>query len=61
MEAEAIAALLNMTLKLSEKAFKPRFLRLVEWAATAPAGADSATGRAATLFAAANALTARLR
>ena len=61
VEAEAIAALLNLTLKLSEKAFKPRFLRLIEWAATPPAGADSAVGRATTLFAAAHALTARLR
>ncbi len=61
VEAEAIAALLNLTLKLSEKAFKPRFLRLTEWAATPPAGADAAVGRATTLFAAAHALTARLR
>ena len=61
VEAEAIAALLNLTLKLSEKAFKPRFLRLTEWAATPPAGADAAVGRATTLFAAAYALAARLR
>jgi hypothetical protein len=61
VEAEAIAALLALTLKLSEKAFKPHFLRLAEWATTPPAGADAATGRAATLFAAAHTLASRLR
>lgn len=65
MEAAAVDTLLALTLKLSEKAFKPRFLRFLEWAATAPPGADQRPGpplgRAAALFGAVHALTSRLR
>ena len=65
VESAAIDTLLALTLKLSEKAFKPRFLRFLEWAATAPAGAQQQgglpLGRAAALFGAVHALTSRLR
>lgn len=41
IEDAAIQLILRLTLKLTEPAFKPLFLRLVDWAATLPAsGAD---------------------
>lgn len=42
VERAAVAALEALTVKLSERAFKPLFLRLVEWArATLPAAAGA--------------------
>lgn len=41
VEGAALSALAAFCLKLSEKAFKPLFIRLQEWAAAAKHGAQS--------------------
>lgn len=71
VESAAVAALEAMTLKLSERIFKPLFLRTVEWARApgAPSVSDSgekSTGshhstRPAVLFAISAALTRRMQ
>jgi U3 small nucleolar RNA-associated protein 10 len=38
VEKAAVSVLVTATMKLSEKQFKPLFLRLLSWASTAPAG-----------------------
>lgn len=38
VESASVALLVALTLKLSEKRFKPLFLRIFEWASTQPAG-----------------------
>lgn len=43
IERAAAATLVAATMKLSEKQFKPLFLRLLAWASTAPAGEPSET------------------
>jgi hypothetical protein len=44
-EASAVAALVELTLKLSELQFKPLFLRLLEWAAPPATAAASPAGQ----------------
>ena len=67
VEAAAVAAFVALTLKLSEGQFKPLFLRLLDWAGSAPPGAGAAEAGAArvargiALAALANALAERLR
>lgn len=72
VEAAALDALVELTMKLSETRFKPLFFRLVEWAtASAPPAVDSSKAaaavsssplpRAVALLAAANVLSERLR
>jgi U3 small nucleolar RNA-associated protein 10 len=67
VEAAAVRGLVALVMKLSEARFKPLFLRLVEWSSAlstpeSPPGAEPGyLGRMAALFAAASALTERLR
>jgi len=72
VEAAALGALVELTMKLSETRFKPLFFRLVEWATvSAPPVVDSSKAaavvsssplpRAVALLAAANVLSERLR
>jgi U3 small nucleolar RNA-associated protein 10 len=65
VEAAAVAAFVELTMRLSEARFTPLFYRLVEWATAAPAGeGDAAAGalaRRVALFSLANALAERLR
>jgi hypothetical protein len=61
-ERHAVATLVALTLKLSEAKFKPMFLRLLEWANNPLPGTSAAPiGRVITLFAAASALSEKLR
>ncbi len=65
-EKAALTTLVALVMKLSEARFRPMFLRLVEWSASAAAdqemGVEGAgRGRAVALFGAAGALTERLR
>lgn len=65
VEQQAVAALVALTLKLSESKFKPLFLRLAEWgtstgsAAAAPSAQN--VGRTIALLSAAAALATKLR
>ncbi len=71
VEAAALGALVELTMKLSETRFKPLFFRLVEWAtASAPPPSENPVNavisssplpRAVVLLAAANVLSERLR
>ncbi len=69
VEAAALGALVELTMKLSETRFKPLFFRLVEWATASPppptaaasAASSSPLPRAVALLAAANVLSERLR
>jgi len=63
VEAAGVRALVALTLKLPERAFRPQFLRLVEWASAAHVdGADGlSAARLSSLFGATGALAARLR
>lgn len=47
VERSSVAVLLALTMKLSEAKFKPLFLRLLDWASTAPAAEP---GQLSTLF-----------
>ncbi len=60
-EQAAVAALCALTLKLSETKFKPLFLRVLEWAAGAPAGSYASIARLTALFSVAAALAEKLR
>ena len=62
IEGAGAGLLLALTMKLSEARFKPLFMRLMEWAASAGAGGGAAaSGRGLALLAAVCALTRRLR
>ncbi len=60
VESAAVQTLVTLTLKLSEVQFRPLFLRLLEWATLAAAGASN-TGRLIGLFTAAANLAEKLR
>ncbi|GAB4814939.1 hypothetical protein N2152v2_001985 [Parachlorella kessleri] len=63
VEGASVAAFVALTLKLSESQFKPLFLRLLDWAGSAPApqGAGGHAARGVALAAVVNALAERLR
>lgn len=61
VEEAVTRALVALTMKLNEARFKPMFLRLMEWAATAHEDDPGALSRCAALYRVVGALTERLR